>query len=60
MGPSMLDHTVDYVMHDTDGFLDAVPGSGEIIGEEDADMTASGLWPSDHAGVDLTIHVARP
>lgn len=60
MGPSLLDHVVDYVMHDTDGFLDAVPDSGEIIGEEDPeDRTPSGLWPSDHAGVDITIHVAH-
>lgn len=61
MGSSLLDHTVDYVMYDTAGLLDAVAGSGEIIGEEDpADRTPSGLWPSDHAGVDVTIHIARP
>ncbi|HEX6263593.1 MAG TPA: endonuclease/exonuclease/phosphatase family protein [Actinomycetota bacterium] len=59
MGPSLLDHTVDYVMYE--GFLDAVTGSGEIIGEEDpADRTPSGLWPSDHAGVNVAIHVASP
>lgn len=61
LGPSLLDHTVDYVMYDTAGLLDAVSGSGEIIGEEDPeDRTPSGLWPSDHAGVDVTIHIARP
>ena len=61
MGPSLLDHTVDFVMYDTAGFLDAVPGSGEIIGEEDPeDRTPSGLWPSDHAGVDVSVHVATP
>ena len=61
MGPSLLDQTIDFVMYDTAGFLDAVPGSGEIIGEEDPeDRTPSGLWPSDHAGVDVTVHVAMP
>jgi endonuclease/exonuclease/phosphatase family metal-dependent hydrolase len=27
------------------------PESAEVVGEEPADRTASGLWPSDHAGV---------
>ena len=61
MGPSMLDHAIDFVMYDTPSFLDAATDSGEIIGEEDPeDRTPSGLWPSDHAGVDVTIHIARP
>jgi endonuclease/exonuclease/phosphatase family metal-dependent hydrolase len=58
--PSLLDHTVDYVMHDEDPYLDGVTGGGEIIGEEDADRTPSGLWPSDHAGVSVTLHIAAP
>jgi len=58
--PSELDHTVDYVMHNEDGFVDAVPGSGDIIGEEVADRTPSGLWPSDHAGMSITLHIAQP
>jgi hypothetical protein len=27
------------------------PSSVDIVGEEPADRTASGVWPSDHAGV---------
>src|SRR6266508_1387352 len=41
--PSELDHTVDYVMHDSDNQLDVVDGSGEMIGEELADRTPSGM-----------------
>jgi endonuclease/exonuclease/phosphatase family metal-dependent hydrolase len=56
--PSLIDHTVDYVMHDQDGVVDAVTGSGDIVGEELDDRTATGLWPSDHAGVALTVGFA--
>jgi len=31
------------------------PVSADVVGEADADRTASGLWPSDHAGVVATI-----
>ena len=58
--PSELDHVVDYVMHNDDPYVDAVGGSGEIIGEEVADRTPSGLWPSDHAGVNLGLDIAQP
>lgn len=58
--PSTIDHTVDFVLHDADGYLDAVPGSGDIVGEELDDRTDSGLWPSDHAGVVVTLHIAKP
>jgi hypothetical protein len=58
--PSLIDHTVDYVMHNEDGFVDAVAGSGDIVGEELDDRTPSGLWPSDHAGIALTMHIADP
>jgi endonuclease/exonuclease/phosphatase family metal-dependent hydrolase len=27
----------------------------DLVGEEEADRTASGLWPSDHAGVVATV-----
>jgi hypothetical protein len=39
---------------------DRVTGSGAIVREELADRTPSGLWPSDHAGVVLTLHLAKP
>jgi endonuclease/exonuclease/phosphatase family metal-dependent hydrolase len=58
--PSLLDHTVDYVMHNEDPFVDGVTGSGDIVGEELADRTPSGLWPSDHAGVSVELHIATP
>jgi len=58
--PSLIDHTVDYVMHDEDGYLDAVTGTGDIVGEELDDRTPSGLWPSDHAGIALTMRIADP
>jgi endonuclease/exonuclease/phosphatase family metal-dependent hydrolase len=58
--PSAIDHTVDYVMHNRDGFVDALPGSGDVVGEELDDRTPSGLWPSDHAGVEVDLRIARP
>jgi endonuclease/exonuclease/phosphatase family metal-dependent hydrolase len=54
--PSVLDNTVDYVLHDDDGVLDAVGGSAEIVGEELDDRTlVHAWWPSDHAGVVVTM-----
>ena len=37
------------------GAVDAT--AAEIVGEEAADRTASGLWPSDHAGVSAVLRV---
>jgi hypothetical protein len=56
--PSELDHTVDYVLRIGEGSLEGVAGSGEIVGDELADQTTTGWWPSDHAGVSLTIQLA--
>jgi endonuclease/exonuclease/phosphatase family metal-dependent hydrolase len=56
--PSELDHTVDYVLRSTDGALDGIDGSGEIVGEEIDDQTTTGWWPSDHAGVVVSIGIA--
>ena len=55
--PSELDHTVDYVLRTTDGSLDGVDGSGEIVGEELDDQTTTGWWPSDHAAVVVSIGI---
>jgi endonuclease/exonuclease/phosphatase family metal-dependent hydrolase len=45
---------IDYVLaRGATGQL--VPQSAQVVGEEDADRTASGLWPSDHAGVVATL-----
>lgn len=55
--PSELDHTVDYVLRTSDGSLDGVDGSGEVVGEEMDDQTTTGWWPSDHAGVVVSIGI---
>lgn len=51
--PSTLDHRVDYVLHDDDPALRAVPRTGDVVGDTPNDCTATDppLWPSDHAGV---------
>jgi len=36
-----------------------VPTSVDVVGEEPADRTASGLWPSDHAGVIATLTLPK-
>jgi endonuclease/exonuclease/phosphatase family metal-dependent hydrolase len=45
-----LETRIDYVMWR--GAL--APEAVQIVGDEDADRTQSGLWPSDHAGVVAT------
>jgi endonuclease/exonuclease/phosphatase family metal-dependent hydrolase len=57
--PSELDHTVDYVLRSTGSTLDGVDGLGEVIGDEVDDRTSSGLWPSDHAGVAVTVQIVK-
>lgn len=51
--PSTLDHRVDYILHDDDPALRAVPRTGDVVGDSPNDCTATDppLWPSDHAGV---------
>jgi endonuclease/exonuclease/phosphatase family metal-dependent hydrolase len=34
--------------------------SAEIVGEAQADRSALGLWPSDHAGIVVTLQVPEP
>ncbi|HSG80656.1 MAG TPA: endonuclease/exonuclease/phosphatase family protein, partial [Gemmatimonadota bacterium] len=61
--PSILDRRVDLILLRGDfglaepGFRGAV--HAEIVGNEVADLTPSGLWPSDHAGVVATIKLPR-
>lgn len=45
-----LDQRIDYVLWRGDLTVE----SADVVGEETADRTASGLWPSDHAGVVAT------
>jgi hypothetical protein len=33
------------------------PVAVDVVSEESADRTASGLWPSDHAGVVATLQI---
>lgn len=46
-----LTSRIDLVLHSRD----VKASRATIVGEEAADMTASGLWPSDHAGVVATL-----
>jgi hypothetical protein len=55
---------IDHVM--LRNFEDLWPRSGpipvraQIVGDEQADKTSSGLWPSDHAGMVVTMLLPRP
>lgn len=61
--PSILDRRVDLILLRGDfglaepGFRGAV--HAKIVGNKVADLTPSGLWPSDHAGVVATIKLPR-
>jgi hypothetical protein len=60
---STIDHRIDYLLHTTAGNLDAVAGTGDVVGDEASDCTTNTnppLWPSDHAGVVMTLHLAKP
>lgn len=52
---STIDHRIDYVFFKP-GAMSAV--TAEVIGEDPADKTPSGLWPSDHAGVVSTLRLS--
>ena len=49
--PSELDHTVDFVLRRSVPSLVGIAGAGEVVGDEIADQSTNGWWPSDHAGV---------
>lgn len=51
--PSQLDRRIDFIL--LRGLAEAT--SAEVIGNDEADMTPGGVWPSDHAGVVSTITV---
>ena len=71
--PSRIDHRIDLVLFSS-GPVHAVPDSGVTVGNAPptatveqahavmAYSTATGqwLWPSDHAGVVTTLHLAKP
>jgi endonuclease/exonuclease/phosphatase family metal-dependent hydrolase len=58
--PTRLDHQVDYVLYDHPGSLHSVTASGAVAGGNPQDRTPSGLWPSDHAALALSLHLGRP
>lgn len=63
-GPSVLDQRLDLVLvraGDDPASPGRIPGamSVELVGEEQSDRTASGLWPSDHAGVVAGLRLPR-
>lgn len=60
---SELSHRIDYVLYRDPVTADGGPYRGAVhverLGEEQADRTDSGLWPSDHAGVLSTLRPAQ-
>ena len=55
---SMLDERIDVILADF-GDLEVDKAKFEILGDQPADATPSGLWPSDHAGVAAKIEFER-
>lgn len=53
---STLNSRIDFVLFR--GTFDVV--GADIVGEDPADRTSSGLWPSDHAGVAATLVLPHP
>jgi endonuclease/exonuclease/phosphatase family metal-dependent hydrolase len=54
-----LNHTVDYVLRSSTGTLEGVVGAAEVVGDEAADKAPNGWWPSDHAGVFVTVRIVK-
>ena len=55
---SMLDQRIDVVLADF-GVLIPKKIKADVLGDEPADKTPSGLWPSDHAGVAVKLSLKR-
>ncbi len=53
---SLLDERIDVVMYDRDAWR---AKDAEVIGDEQEDRTAGGLWPSDHAGSVAELRTVR-
>ena len=53
---STLDHRIDDIFFDPSA-MDAV--QADVIGDQEADRTPSGLWPSDHAGSVATLRLGK-
>lgn len=55
---SELDERIDVVLIDV-GSLVPEKVKAQVVGEEEADRTPSGRWPSDHAGVEAKVSFER-
>jgi endonuclease/exonuclease/phosphatase family metal-dependent hydrolase len=53
---SRFDKRIDLVLYSGQGIQ---PIAAEVVGDELTDRTASGLWPSDHAGTVVTFRIER-
>lgn len=63
-GPSTLDERIDFVLvraSDRPAGPPSLPGAAwvEVVGDEPADRTASGLWRADHAGLVAGFRIPR-
>lgn len=63
-GPSLLDERIDFVLMRSTADRSAaprVPGAVwlDVVGEEQSDRTASGLWRADHAGLVAALRMPR-
>ena len=55
-GTPNLTQRLDFVFHDGSFVVEDT----DVVGDELADITPSGLWPSDHAGVVASFTFVRP
>jgi endonuclease/exonuclease/phosphatase family metal-dependent hydrolase len=54
---SAFDQRIDFVM--VRNVASVVSVTGSVLGDDSADKTASGLWPSDHGGVLVEATISR-
>ncbi|MGW7523296.1 endonuclease/exonuclease/phosphatase family protein [Streptomyces sp. NPDC054783] len=54
--PSKLDHRIDYVFYQPPRLSASV---AKVIGDRVNERTPNGLWPSDHAGVSVSLRLEK-